>query len=371
MENNSNQLKRLNAMEFGKGKANLGDSSQQCGITTTQFLQQLRRLINSASATPYLDGKFSIPDTISDIADAERIFAKHDKYQRWRFSSGGALYFYCQEQGWPLPVIPSDISLVSRDEIDWASSMRSRAVENNKTLSLSEKACGLVLKEFDDCLHSSLHAELAPLIEKCTYNYSKVLVMKEFVTTKLKGDSRRDRKKLFDQINDSTKASSVIEIAVLADNLAFQHLIMKEHHRLCQPDCEIPTTEKEMGKIFYERINLDTVRLVGLRSLLFNKINDGLTIMIQIAKEWCLAQPVDSSPTIVSSPSSFALSHSSSDPSKISSPHFYASTRQVPGRPCYQWDGNICIYERDVGKCMYDHPRGIDTRGTSFNRSPS
>jgi hypothetical protein len=173
LQNNSSSLKRLNAMEFGKGKLILGGTSQQCGLTTTQFLIQLSRIINSASATFYLNGKFSVPDSISDLATADDIIFRHDRYQRWKFSSEGQLYFYCKENGWPLPRIPSDLSFCQRDELDWASSLRSRHTENTKMLSLSEKACGIVLKEFDECLHFSLHAELAPLLVKSTYNHSK------------------------------------------------------------------------------------------------------------------------------------------------------------------------------------------------------
>ncbi len=136
-----------------------------------------------------------------------------------------------------------------------------------------------------------------------------------------------------------------------------------------------------MGKIFYERIDWDSPRVASLGSVLFNKLEEGLSNMIQTAKDWCLAmqssvsEPYSSSNPILPpniSPSSFSLSHSSSsDPSTSSSPYVSTSTQQTSGRPCYKWNGNFCTYERDVGKCLFDHPPGIDTRGTLSNRSPS
>ena len=146
---------------------------------------QLDRQISEASAEKYLSGNFRVLDTTQMADNANLIFARNDLWQAFKFSAqGNALathYERCNMMGIPGPPLPPGMPFVSREEFNHGRDMATRAMEQDKSVRRSDKVCAIILREFNDCLHSTVHTQLVPIHERVEHNFAKIITMRQYV----------------------------------------------------------------------------------------------------------------------------------------------------------------------------------------------
>ena len=355
-------MQRLVFIEFGKSKTILGDGSRSNGYNTTQFLMQLNRLIGESSADRFLDGQFIIQDSSHLSNLARLIYAQNDVWQAYKYAdatkqNAADLELAIWHGAIPLPALPAEVIYISPDRLNYAFTAQKRAESEEILAKTANNACGGILKELNDRIHSSVHAQLVPRLVGLKHSYEKILVIKNHVETTMYGDPTEDRKAIIKAITEGGQASSVRELEILADNLTFLKRIMEEHHALCGRAgvaCEEPITDIALGKAYFMRVDWAVGAIVALNSVLFAFFDQGFLAMDAAMRRWVKTHP--SAGAVIEMVSmNFAASASSSS----------AADRapRSSGRPCFSWDGFKCAYEKSSGnKCNFDHVRGEDTR---------
>ena len=241
-----------------------------------------------------------------------------------------------------------------------ANSLSKRAEKEDNLAKSASLACVGILKELNNRLHSSVHAQLVAQVEGVEHTFQKIILTRNYIEANMFGDPVEDRKAIVDAIREGAKASSITDLEVLADNLEFLRVVMVEHHALClrvPVECEAPLTDIELGRAYFKRIDWEVGLLNPLNSWLFGHYNQGFMLMVAVMKEWVRTHP--SVPKAIEMVSS---NYAAPAPSLFASAASSHKTSQSD-RPCFSWNGHSCDYERSSGnKCNFTHTRGKDTR---------
>ena len=146
-----------------------------------------------------------------------------------------------------MPALPSEVIYISPDRSNYALTAQKRG-ESEEIL--AKTACGGILKDLNDRIHSSVHAHLVPRLTGLKNSFEKSLITKNHVETALYGVPTEDRKAIIMAITKDDQASTVRELEIFSDHLTFFKRIMEEHHALCGRAvvaCEEPITDIALG----------------------------------------------------------------------------------------------------------------------------
>ena len=230
-------MKRLIALEFGRSKSVLGSDIRANGFNITQFIMQLDRLISENGATRFLDGRFAVEDTAALTAISRGIFANYDKWQVFKNDPASAAlaeyYELCAQGGWQRPAIPADQVFVSADRLTYAISLSRRSDSEEKIATSASIVCRSILKELNEKLHESIHAQLIPILAGVRHSFQKINLTKGHIEQNLYGQPIEDRRAIVEAIRDGPMAATFEDIEVLADNLTYLRRVMVEHHAMC------------------------------------------------------------------------------------------------------------------------------------------